>query len=155
MRIYGGALRLISDNSSSESPPSAGTAPYKRNGAQRKTTILVVEDEVLIRMAVSEYLRDAGYRVLDASNVAEAQAVFTVGEPVELVFSDVIMPGEQNGFDLAEWVQTQYPDVQVLLASGVAEIAKNAGYTGAHGPLITKPYSLEVVLELIKRLLRP
>jgi DNA-binding NtrC family response regulator len=155
MRISGGALRLVSDNSSSDLPPSGGNAPYKRNGAQRKTTILVVEDEVLIRMAVSEYLRESGYRVLDASNVAEAQAVFTVGEPVELVFSDVIMPGDQNGFDLAEWVQAQYPDVKVLLASGVAEIARNAGYTDTHGPLITKPYSLEAVLELIKRLLRP
>jgi len=149
------ALRLVSDHFSPDPPPGSGGGASKKNGAHRKTTILVVEDEVLIRMAVSEYLRDAGYRVLDASNAAEAQAVFSVGEPVELVFSDIMMPGTLNGFDLAKWIQGLFPDVKILLASGVAEIAKRAGYKGEQGPLIAKPYSLESVLEMIKRLLKP
>ena len=76
-------------------------------------TILVVEDEVLIRLPLAEYLRDCGYRVFEASNVAEA--VLDADTPVDLVFSDVNMPGNENGFALAVWICQRHPDTNVIL----------------------------------------
>ena len=65
--------------------------------------ILVVENDVLIRMPLAEYLRECGYRVFEAADVAEAKAVLNADTPVDLVFADANLPGEENGFMLASW----------------------------------------------------
>jgi DNA-binding response OmpR family regulator len=117
-------------------------------------TILVVEDEVLIRLPLAEYLRDCGYRVFEASNVTEAKTVLDADTPVDLVFSDVNMPGNENGFVLASWVRQQHPDTQVLLTSGIANAAGKAGDLCEEGPLLAKPYTHTVVLRRIQSLLR-
>src|SRR5689334_11159316 len=59
------------------------------SGRPHPSTVLVVEDEILIRLSVSEYLRDRGHRVLEAASAAEAQQIFERGEAVELLFSDI------------------------------------------------------------------
>lgn len=102
-------------------------------------TILVVEDDVLIRMAVAEYLRDCGYRVFEAYRVAEAKAVLNADTPVDLVFSDVNLHGKQNGFMRASWVREHHPDTQVLLTSGVADATAKAGDLCDDAPL-PKPH---------------
>jgi DNA-binding NtrC family response regulator len=147
------ALRLVTDNHSSNYGESSGQSPKSRNGAERKSTVLVVEDEVLVRLAVADFLRHSRFRVLEASNADEAKTILIAGEPVEVVFSDVNMPGSMNGFELAQWVRRQYPDVKVLLASGVDHIASHAGYGKEEGPVLHKPYIFDVVLTHIKRLL--
>lgn len=86
-------------------------------------TILVVEDEILVRMPLAEYLRDCGYRVFEAASVAEAKAVLDADTPVDLVFSDVNLVGAENGFALASWVHQHHPATKVLLTSGVANCA--------------------------------
>jgi CheY-like chemotaxis protein len=90
------------------SPASA--APEIGSGDESIQTILVVEDEVLIRLPLAEYLRECGYRVFEASNVAEAKAVLDADTPVDLVFSDVNMPGNENGFALAVWIRQRHPE---------------------------------------------
>jgi len=148
------ALRLISSNFSSGFGEGGAPNPKSSNGTHRKSTILVVEDEVLQRFPVAEFLRNAGYRVLEAGNADDARAIFRAGEPVEMVFSDVNMPGEMNGFELAHWIRTAFPDVRVLLTSGVDHMATNKGYGLEDGPVLPKPYLYETLLEHIKRLLR-
>ncbi len=64
---------------------SKATTEQPGNGHQRPSTILVVEDEILIRMPVADYLRDCGYRVLEASDAVEAQALLRAGEPIEIM----------------------------------------------------------------------
>jgi CheY-like chemotaxis protein len=148
------ALRLVSNNFSGRGYPESGAPGAKSgNGKQHKSTILVVEDEVLIRLPVAEYLRECGYRVLEASTAAEACAVFASGQPIEVLFSDVSMPGEMNGFGLAQWVRREFPDVQVLLAAGPAQMAKNAEQACSDAPLLTKPYSHSSLLAHIKRMM--
>jgi CheY-like chemotaxis protein len=141
------ALRLVSDNGprGAGQPGARGAKP--RNGNSRVSTILVAEDEVLIRMAASDFLRYCGYRVLEAANAAEALALFRAGEPIEIVFSDVNMPGDMNGFELAEWVHRQYPDVKVILTSGIAQAVDT------DTPLLQKPYDHDDLLARIKKLL--
>ncbi len=146
------ALRLASDNSSSDwgvGGSSQGAKPG--NGHARKHTILVVEDEVIIRLSIADYLRECGYRVLEAADAKEAQTVLQAGEPIEIVFSDINMPGEMNGFGLASWVRDNYPDVRIILTSGVSHKAVNV--ESEYGPLLQKPYPYEAVLAQIKKTL--
>jgi len=148
------SLRLVSAGV----PPGSGFLPGDRpakagNGSRRRPTILVVEDELLIRMPVADYLRDCGYRVLEASTASEAVAVFKAGEPIEIVFSDINLPGEMNGFALAKWIRGQHPHVRVILTSGAASTAKNAAEMCEEGPFLEKPYSYEALVAHIRRLL--
>ncbi len=108
---------------------------------------------MLIRFPIAEYLRECGYRVFEAADVAEAKAVLDADAPVHLVFSDVDMPGGDNGFALARWVRRHHPDTQVLLTSGLANLAETAGDLCDDSPL-PKPYEHAAVLQRIQALLR-
>ena len=72
----------------------------------------------MVRMPIAEYLRDCGYNVLEAADASEAIAAVDAEGPVSLVFSDIRMPGKMDGVRLAEWFQSHYPEVPVLLTSG-------------------------------------
>jgi CheY-like chemotaxis protein len=95
--------------------PHFPMAPAPRSSAY---TILVVEDDAMVRMPISEYLRDCGYTVLEAGDAAEAIATMLAAEQVSVVFSDIRMPGPMDGFGLARWLQNNHPDVPILLTSG-------------------------------------
>jgi DNA-binding response OmpR family regulator len=126
-----------------------------RTGSDKPVhTILVVEDEVLIRTLVAEYLRECGYQVFEAVGVTEAKAVLDADTPVDLVFTDVNLASEEDGFMLASWVRQHHPGTQVLLTSGVANEAEKASNLCESGPLLAKPYTPNVVLQRIQTLLR-
>lgn len=111
----------------------------------RTPIILVVEDDALLRLAVADFLRDAGYSVIEARSAAEAMSSFEQSNEVDLVFSDVQMPGDADGLDLARWLGAHHPNVPVLLTSGI--------YLSAEEGVIPKPYDLADVEALIGRLL--
>jgi CheY-like chemotaxis protein len=113
-------------------------------------TVLVVEDEDLVRMPIAEYLRDCGYNVLEAGDAREAIGLADE-DHVDVVFSDVRMPGEMDGFGLARWFRMHHPEVPVLLTSGY-----NTSWASEAEPvrLIGKPYSQRQVLERIRAALR-
>lgn len=116
-------------------------------------TILVVEDEVLIRLVIAEYLRECGYKVHEAANANEAVTVLQSPDvSIDVVFSDVIMPGEVDGFGLARWVRANRPEIQVILTSGIDRSAEVAGMLCEAGPLLDKPYEPQGVVERIKQL---
>ena len=117
-------------------------------------TVLVVEDEVLIRMPISQYLRDCGYRVLEASNADEAVIIMQKPDiQIDVVLCDIEMPGAMNGFGFAKWARIQRPGLAVILA-GTAERAANAAAELCEdGPMFTKPYEPQIVLDHIKRVL--
>ncbi len=115
----------------------------------RSETILIVEDEVLIRLDVADYLRECGYRVIEVGNASEAMAVLQSGCRIDLVFSDVQLPGSSDGFTLSRWVRTHQPEVKVILTSGDARSAQVAGELCEDGPLEKKPYDPQ---ELLKRI---
>jgi CheY-like chemotaxis protein len=82
-------------------------------------TILVVEDDPLVRLSTAEHLRCAGYTVIEASTGDEAMSILTSGSKVHLVFSDVSLPGKMGGFSLAVWVRNNFRFLPVILTSGV------------------------------------
>lgn len=116
-------------------------------------TVLVVEDDVLVRFSVADYLRGCGYKVLEAGSAAEAITVLNTDMDVDLVFSDIQMPGEIDGFGLARWIRQNRPSVKVMLTSGYAKAAEIAADLCDGGPLMSKPYDEQLVVDRIKRLL--
>jgi DNA-binding NtrC family response regulator len=116
-------------------------------------TILVVEDDVLVRMPIAQYLRDCEYKVIEASNADEAMQVLLHQETlVDVVFSDVDMPGTVDGFGLSKWIREHRPGVDVLLAGTVSRTIKSAKDLCEQGP-VPKPYDAQVVHNRIRRLL--
>lgn len=111
-----------------------------------RTTILVVEDEFLVRMATMLRLQQAGYRVLDADS-AEAARCALAEKHVDLVFSDIRLPGRLNGLGLAAWVKDVHPEVPILLTS-----ARDVPHPHEHA-FIEKPYRMADLLKVLAKLL--
>lgn len=82
-----------------------------------RQTILVVEDETLVRFAIADALEDAGHRVLEAGNVLEAVGQLGLREDIALVLTDVDMPGGLNGVDLARMVAECAPHIGIIVSS--------------------------------------
>jgi DNA-binding response OmpR family regulator len=117
-------------------------------------TILVVEDEVLVRLAISDYLRECGYKVFEAGDVAEAKSVLAADVGVDVVFTDVQMPGAEDGFALAAWTREHNPAVQVIITSGWSGADRKARDLCHDGPIMPKPYEQDAVLRRIQELVR-
>ena len=110
--------------------------------------VLVVEDEVLIRIDTAEGLRQAGYRVFEARSADEALELLALGHQIDVVFSDVHMPGRLDGVDLHDEVTRRYPSIAVILTSATT-LKRDGPVQGVH--FIPKPYPLEAVLQVIER----
>ncbi len=116
-------------------------------------TVLVVEDEVLIRLVIADYLRECGYRVHEAVSAEEAVAILQAPDvSVDVVFSDVEMSGDMDGFGLARWVRSNKPGIQVILTSGAERSADIAATLCEAGPLLEKPYPSQDVVDRIRQL---
>jgi DNA-binding NtrC family response regulator len=123
------------------------------NKPEVQETVLVVEDEVLVRMPIAQYLRDCGYKVIEASNADEAMTLLMHKETVvDIVFSDIEMPGALDGFGLAKWIREHRPGLDVLLAGTVPRTVENAQQLCEQGS-VPKPYDAQIVHNHIKRLL--
>jgi DNA-binding response OmpR family regulator len=121
-------------------------APYRiKHGTAR--TLLVVEDEPLVRVVVTEYLQDCGFRTFEAADATEAKRILAGPVPIDILFTDVRLPGE-SGLDLARWCRANHPEVRILLTSGHHQMAADASDLSADGPLLQKPYGLG---ELLRR----
>ena len=111
--------------------------------------ILVVEDEVLIRAFIAEELRLAGFSVIEAGRAEEALTYINAGEQVDLVFSDIRMPGSLNGLQLAEILRDRYPDILVILTSGNADPM----HIGIVQAFVHKPYDVTQTIALMSAML--
>lgn len=81
-------------------------------------TILVVEDEMVVRMMAVDMLEDAGYDVREAATADEALELLEAGDDVDLLFTDIKMPGSIDGLGLARIVGERWPDIRILITSG-------------------------------------
>ena len=109
-------------------------------------TVLVVDDEGLLRELARSQLEAAGYRVLLATDGLAALEMLDSLPEIELVFSDVVMPGGVSGVDLASTIRTRYPDVRVVLTTGFA----NTQRSPYDGHLLHKPYSRADLLNTLR-----
>ncbi len=101
-------------------------------------TVLIVEDEVFLRCSVGEHLRSCGLHVIETANALEAIRVLSSGIDIDVVFSDVQMPGLVDGVALAHWVSRERPGIKIILTTGFTERA--LGDVAARYPVLPKPY---------------
>lgn len=117
-------------------------------------TVLVVEKEVLVRVSIAQYLRHCGYCVMEASGASEALDALTATDiRIDIVFSEIAMSGDMDGFGLAQWIRKNRPAIQIVLAGTMEKAAKEAGELCEKGPHLKKPYEPQQVLDYIKQLL--
>jgi two-component system, response regulator PdtaR len=123
--------------------------PLQSYGVAARRTILVVEDEVLLRMFIADELRSAGYNVLEAFDAGEALDLLSF-RPVQLLFSDIRMPGPMNGIELARAIRSRYPEIKVVLTSAESF---SAGHRTEYDGFFPKPCDTKRLIEHIKMLL--
>jgi DNA-binding response OmpR family regulator len=112
-------------------------------------TILVVEDEFLLRMAAAAELRRHGFAVFEASD-ADSACILLQREAIDLLFSDVQLPGAMDGLALAEFVRATRPETKIIIASGHVQADGCAGIADA---CFRKPYDFVRIVAVIRRLL--
>jgi DNA-binding NtrC family response regulator len=113
--------------------------------------VLVVEDEVLIRLAFADYLRECGFKVYEAGNAGEAVTIMKADQTaIDLVFTDIRLPGEMSGFDLVQWVRKHRPGLPVVLTSGDSKKSEAARELCENEPFFAKPYDVQCVAAHIR-----
>jgi DNA-binding response OmpR family regulator len=115
-----------------------------------KTTVLVVEDEVLIRLMIADALRSQGINVIEASNGDEAMRVLQSGLPVELLLTDIRMPSALDGVALAQAARAARPGLKLIVATSQQADDQLAGLADA---FFSKPYHLNAIVDRVKSLL--
>ena len=117
-------------------------------------TVLLVEEDVLIRMPLAAYLRDCGYKVVEAASSTEALMVLQQPDvTVDALFADAQLTGGMDGFGLAQWMRLNRPQSQIVLAGTPARAATEAGRLCEEGPMLAKPYEPQIVENRIRQLL--
>jgi signal transduction histidine kinase/DNA-binding response OmpR family regulator len=148
VRIYLPRVHQVAEDSVAVADVSSGPVV---GGSE---TVLVVEDDAQVRTATVEILGNLGYRVLQASDAQSALAVIRSGIPIDLLFTDVVMPGPMRSPELARQVRDVLPDLTILFTSGYTENAIVHGGRldpGVH--LLSKPYRREDLARKIRHLL--
>jgi len=120
--------------------------------AVASATVLVAEDDNQVREVAAEMLREAGFRVLAAADGRQALALLERGEAVDVLFTDVVMPGGLSGVELARKARALRPDIGVILASGYA--AQALGGDAPEFELLAKPYDRDVVVRKLSAIVR-
>jgi DNA-binding response OmpR family regulator len=119
----------------------------------RLPCILLVDADILVRHPLGEYLRECGYRVVEAANFDEARRLLTQRRRplvIDVVLADVNAPGPENAFAFAAWVRANRPGVATILAGNIDATAEKAADLCEEGPL-GKPYDHQLVLDRIRR----
>ena len=120
--------------------------------SKQSPTILVVDDEIITRTVIADYLRDCGYRVFEAGTAEDAVQILSSDLKVDIVFTDLELPGRSSGLELARWIRKHHPNMKVIVTSGVYSSAELAGELCEAGPPIVKPYESEIVVQRIRSL---
>jgi DNA-binding NtrC family response regulator len=116
----------------------------------RGPKVLVVEDDAVSHCIVAASLRRRGFNVLSASSAEEAILILRADRGIELVFSDVVMPGEMDGTMLQLWIEIYRPGLPVILGSADQSKAKPTGHEEFR--FFAKPYNIEAVAACIRNL---
>jgi DNA-binding NtrC family response regulator len=130
-------------------PEAAKTSDDTPRG--RGEAILIIEDDRDVRTVAVKMLEDLGYKVIDVAAAAEARAILADGVKVDLVLSDVVLPGGASGPVFAEEALTRYPHLKVIFISGYpAEAAMRNGFLGSDKVLLSKPFHRQELAKALR-----
>lgn len=122
--------------------------PHGAPFARTRSCILVVEDELLIRFMLSEELREAGYDAIEACSADEALAILNSSVRVDLIISDVRMPGSLDGLGLLAVVRATFPGLPVIMMS--AHLEPTLAINDGASRFVAKPFALDEILDAIR-----
>ena len=114
------------------------------------TVVLVVEDEVMIRMTLVCELEDAGFVVIEAKNADVAMAMLTDRSDIVVVVTDIRMPGSVDGLGLAAWMREHAASVPIIITAAFAELPDIAAINPAIARIVAKPYRLQEVAAWVR-----
>jgi len=114
-------------------------------------TVLVVEDEALVRMDIALLLEDEGFQVLEASNADDAISLLDAHPEVRLMFTDIDMPGSMDGLKLAAAVRDRWPPVKIIVTSGHRHMSDDT--LPVVGRFFSKPYDPSRVIHAIREMI--
>ncbi|WP_404419934.1 PAS domain S-box protein [Marinospirillum sp.] len=147
----GSCFRLYLPRANGYKPQQPADKPADKNKSGGKT-LLIAEDNDLVREFAVIQLEDAGYRVIEAETGDQALAILESGsgQAIDLLFTDIIMPGQLNGLQLAEKANQLYPELPIIFTSGFTENALPQQF-GKQLPakMLGKPYKRQALLETI------
>jgi two-component system NtrC family sensor kinase len=133
---------------SHDAPPPLAPQPQAEAPAEPAGTVLLVEDNADVAEVGAGLLRQLGYQVRSVVNAQAALAALRLDSNVDLVFSDILMPGGMNGLDLAREIATRFPAIPVLLTTGYSASAQDAVRHGV--VVLQKPYDVESIRRNIR-----
>ncbi len=144
---HGTSVRMVLPFAAATQPASRASRPEKR------PSILVVEDDVDVRLIAVDILTEAGFEIHEAENAAQALGLLQTEMTFDLMFSDIIMPGEMNGVDLARRALHLRPRMQVMLTSGYAREALEVRHRVREDvAFLPKPYRAEALRSMVGQL---
>ena len=117
---------------------------------QPRISVLVVEDEALIRMAIADFLKDHGFDVLEAGNSIEAIDLLVAHPEIQVMFTDIDMPGGIDGLKLAAAVRDRWPPIAIIVTSGHRFV--NVEDLPVEAQFFPKPYSPDHVARALTQM---
>jgi two-component system, response regulator PdtaR len=122
---------------------------------KREQTILVVEDEPSVRLGISEYLTQQEFTVYQAAGAAGAIEMISLHPEIDLVFTDLAMPGDIDGLDLVDWLLKKRPGMPVIVTSGVwGRVSTMAEFSRSQDlSYFVKPYPYDAVAKKIRQVI--
>jgi CheY-like chemotaxis protein len=117
----------------------------------RRPVVLVVEDDLLLRMDAVDIVKSAGFDAVEAGNADEAISILEARPAIHVVFTDIQMPGSMDGLKLAKFVKDRWPPIRILTTSGRVKITGNDLPHG--GRFLPKPYSPAQVIGTLRELM--
>ena len=119
--------------------------------AAKRAVVLVVEDDVLLRINAGEMIESAGFDVVETASADEAIAVLERRVAIHIVFTDIQMPGSMDGLKLAHVIRSRWPPVRIIATSG--QVALRPGDLPEGGRFLPKPYSAALVANTLRELI--
>ncbi|WP_332908814.1 response regulator [Sphingomonas mollis] len=120
------------------------------NGRPQEITVLVVEDEPMLRLLAVDMVEDAGFTALEAANSTEAVRILETRRDIQIVFTDVNMPQGIDGLDLATCIRDRWPWIEIIITSGKPFPINTP--LPARSVFYTKPYRQAQIIDQIKRM---
>jgi len=116
-------------------------------------SILVIDGDIISRHAIADYLRHCGYAVVEAATTDEAMtALAEAALGIDVILCDIAAIGERSGFELAQWVRDNRPELEVRLAGTLDGAAKTAADLCETGPHLRRPYEPTAVVDYVRQL---
>jgi DNA-binding NtrC family response regulator len=120
--------------------------------ANQPTVVLIVEDDFLLRLDAMQMLEEAGFKVVEAADSDQAILILEARPDINVMFTDIDMPGSLDGMKLAHAVRGRWPPIKIIATSGHFKIS--SGDLPAGGRFIPKPYNFKYVADVIREVVR-